>query len=99
MEQPHSVKKELSSSRGDRLIQALIANPRGFSATTFSETAVERVVDMAEERSALVLRSGTEIPVAISYEQLVQKIYQPDFKNDDPVLDLRNVTGEADKPK
>ena len=99
MTQPSSIAKELSSSRGDRLIQALIANPKGFSATTFSETAVERVMEMAEERSALVLRSGTEIPVAISYEQLVQKIYQPDFKNDGTVLDLRAITGEAAKPK
>jgi Protein of unknown function (DUF1566) len=97
MTRPNSITKEFSSSRGDRLIQALIANPKGFSATTFSEAAVERVTEMAEERSALVLRSGTEIPVAISYEQLVKRIYQPDFKNDGPVLDLRNVTGEAAK--
>ncbi len=37
--------------------------------------------------------------MALSYEQLEQKIYQPDFKNDGTVLDLRNVTGEAAKPK
>jgi len=101
MTQPSSIAKDFSSSRGDRLIRVLIANPKskGFSATTFAETEVERVMEMGEDCSALVLRSGAEIPVALSYEQLEQKIYQPDFKNDGPVLDLRAVTGEAAKPK
>ena len=91
--------KEISSSSGDRRIRVLIARGKGFNATTFSEAEVERVTEIGEDRSALVLRSGTEIPVALPYEQLEQRIYQPDFKNDDPVLDLRNVTGEAAKPK
>jgi hypothetical protein len=101
MTQPSSITKEFSSSRCDRLIRVLIANPKskGFSATTFSEAEVERVMEMGEDRSALMLRSGTEIPVGLSYEQLEQKIYQPDFKNDGTVLDLRAVTGEAAKPK
>ena len=89
----------ISSSHGDRLIRALIAEGKEFNATTFSENEVERVMEIDENSSALVLRSGSKIPVALSYEQLEQKIYQPDFKNDDPVLDLRAVTGEAAKPK
>jgi len=97
MAQP-SIRNELSSSRGDRLIRALIAEGKEFGPTTFSEAEVERVMGIGDERSALVLRSGVKIPVALSYAQLEQKIYQPDFKNDGSLLDLRNVTGEAAKP-
>jgi hypothetical protein len=101
MTDPNPIAKILSSSHGERLIRVLIANPKskGFSATTFSETEVERVMEMGDDLSALVLRSGTEIPVALSYEQLEKKIYEPDFRNDGPVLDLRDVTGEPAKPK
>jgi hypothetical protein len=56
-------------------------------------------MEISEDRCALVLRSGVEIPVALSYEQLEQKIYERDFRTDGPVLDLRDVTGEAAKPK
>jgi len=98
MTQQSGIAKELSSSHGDRLIRVLIAESKGFNPTTFPDTEIERVVGIGEERSALVLRSGVEIPVALSYEQLEQKIYQPDFRTDGPVLDLRNVTGEAAKP-
>ena len=101
MTQPSSIAKELSSSPGERLIRALIANPKsnGFNPTTFPETEIERVMGIDEDRSALVLRSGNEIPVALPYEELEQKIYEPDFRTDGPVMDLRNVTGEAAKPK
>jgi hypothetical protein len=101
MTQPSSIAKELSSGHGDRRIRVLIANPKskGFSGTTFPESEVERVMEIGEDRSALVLRSGTEIPVALSYEQLEQKIYERDFRTDGPVLDLRDVTGEVAKPK
>jgi len=99
MTQPSSIAKEFSSSHGDRLIRVLIAEGKGFDPTTFSETEVERVMGIGEDRSALVLRSGVKIPVALSYEQLEQKIYERDFRTDGPVLDLRDVTGEAAKPK
>lgn len=99
MAQPSTIAKELSSSHGDRLIRALIAEGKGFLPATFSEIEVERVMGIGKQRSALVLRSGVKIPVALSYEQLEQKIYQPDFKNDGTMLDLRAVTGEAAKPK
>jgi hypothetical protein len=77
----------------------MVADGGIFLPKTFPETEVEGVMGLADDKSALVLRSGVKIPVALSYEQLEQKIYQPDFKNDDPVLDLRNVTGKAAKPK
>ncbi len=60
MAQQNSIAKELSSSHGDRLIRALIAEGKGFNATTFSETEVERVMEIGEDLSALVLRSGVQ---------------------------------------
>ena len=101
MTQQSPIAKELSSSRGERLIRVLIANPKskGFNPTTFPETEIERVMGIDEDRSALVLRSGAEVPVALPYEELEQKIYKRDFRTDGPVLDLRDVTGEAAKAK
>ena len=101
MTQQSPFAKELSSSHGERLIRVLIANPKskGFNPTTFPETEIERVMGISEDRSALVLRSGAEIPVALPYEELEQKIYERDFRTDGPVLDLRAVTGEAARPK
>jgi hypothetical protein len=101
MTQPISIAKELSSSHGERRIRVLILNPKskGFNPTTFPETEIERVMGISEDRSVLVLRSGAEIPVALPYEELEQKIYERDFRTDGPVLDLRNVTGQAAKAK
>lgn len=92
--------KNILRAPRERLIRVLIANQESkeFNATTFSETEIERVMEIGEDRSALVLRSGIQIPVALSYEQLEQKIYERDFRIDGPVLDLRYVTGEAVKP-
>jgi hypothetical protein len=79
----------------------LAANPKGndFHASTFLENEIQSVDDMGQDRSALVLRSGAVIPVALSYDDLEQKIYSPNIRTDDSVLDLRDVTGEAAKPK
>jgi hypothetical protein len=101
MTQPSSIAKALSSGHGDRRIRVLAANPRGngFRPLTFLESDVLCVAGIGEYRSALILRSDLEIPIAVSYEQLEQKLYEPDFRNDDPVLDLRAVSGEAPLPK
>ena len=90
----------ISNSRGD-LIRVLAADEKGnsFSPTTFPQTEVERVMGIDEDRSALVLRSGVKIPVALPYEELEQRVYMPDFRADGPVLDLRDVTGEVAKAK
>jgi len=92
----------VSSSSEERLIRALIQdeNDKGFYAATFQKTEIEIVISNGKEGSALVLRSGAKIPVALTYEELEQKIYRPDLRaNDDAVLDLRDVTGEAAQPK
>jgi Protein of unknown function (DUF1566) len=84
-----------------RLIRAMVGDDKGlsFSATTFPETQLERVMELGTDRSAIVLLSGIKIPVAVSYEDLEQKIYTPSFRTVGPVLDLRDVTGEVAKPK
>jgi hypothetical protein len=56
-------------------------------------------MELGTDRSAIVLLSGIKIPVAVSYEDLEQKIYTPSFRTVGPVLDLRDVTGEVAKPK
>ena len=85
----------------DRLIRAWVADGKVFYPLTFPETEVVGVAGSGQEdRSTLVLRSGVKIPVALPYEELEQKIYQPNFRRDDnQVLDLRDVTGEAATPK
>ena len=95
MPMPSFTAKEISSSHGDRLIRVLTPTPKGndFHASTFSESEVQSVDDMGQDRSALVLRSGVQIPVALPYDELEQNIYSPSFRTDGPVLDLRNVTG------
>jgi len=90
---------EFSSSHGERRIRVLITEGNGFNPTTFPETEIERVMGIDEDRSALVLRSGANILVALPYEELEQKIYERDFRTAGPVRDLRDVTGEAAKPK
>ena len=101
MAQLRSIVKELSNGHGDRLIRVLAAKQEGggFHARTYPEGEIQGVAEMGQARSALVLRSGIEIPVALSYEQLERKIYEPEFRNDGPVLDLRDVTTEAAKAK
>ena len=87
--------KEFSFSHSDRLIRVRVAGKTAdsFSSFSFPDIEVSGVMDRGEKGSALVLRSGVEIPVALTYEQLEQKIYQPDGS----VIDLRTVTGEAAK--
>jgi hypothetical protein len=100
MTQPIVKLNQISRNQGDRLIRAMVADGDVFAAATFSETEVESVMQRGADQSVLVLRSGAKIPVALSYEDLEQKIYSPNVRTDDSsVLDLRAVTGEAAKPK
>jgi len=100
MNQQSSIVKGFSSGHGDRLIRVMVADGNVFSPATFSQAEVEFVMGHSDEKSsAIVLRSGVKIPVALSYEELEQKLYSPSFRTDDSVLDLRAVTGEAAKPK
>lgn len=78
---------------GERLVRAWVLDEEGeaFRLFSFAITAIDGVMELGEKRSALVLRSGMKIPVALSHEELEQKIYTHDFR--EPVLDLRNLTG------
>jgi len=80
---------------GESVFRSEISKANGFHALTVAENEVQGVAEMGHDHSVLVLRSGAEIPVALPYEQLEKKIYEPDFLTDGPVLDLRNVTGLA----
>ena len=84
-----------------RLIRVLLPDQHGssFHASSFPESEIQSVDDLGENRSALVLRSGAVIPVALPYEDLEQKIYSPDIRTDASLLDLRHATGKAAKPK
>jgi len=95
MAQPSSIVKELSSGHGERRIRVLAASPKSsdFHTSTFLESEIQSIDDMGQDLSALVLRSGAVIPVALPYERLEQKIYEPDFRRNGPVLDLRDVPG------
>lgn len=87
--------KIFSRDVSDRLVRAWVADAagNGFHPFSFSVTAVDGVVGVNEKSSALVLRSGIKIAVALPYEELEEKIYAPDFR--EPILDLCPVTGEA----
>jgi hypothetical protein len=84
-----------SRDAGDRLVRAWVLDEDGvtFHPFSFPAAAVDGVMGLGEKRSALVLRSGMKIPVALSYEELEKKIYTSDFR--EPLLDLRDVTGKA----
>jgi hypothetical protein len=101
MVEPHTRKPVVIGNGPDRLVRVLAANQKGdgFHALTFSETEVQGVAEIDPDHSALVMRSGAEIPVALSYKDLEQKIYSPNIRTDDSVLDLRDLTGEVAKPK
>jgi hypothetical protein len=101
MVEPLTKKPFVIGSGPDRLVRVLTANQRGdgFHALTFSATEVQGVAEIDPDHSALILRSGAEIPVALSYKDLEQKIYSPNIRTDDSVLDLRDLTGEVAKPK
>lgn len=102
MVEPLTKKPLVVGGGPDRLVRVLAANHKGdgFHALTFAETEVQGVAEIDPDHSALVLRSGAEIPVRMSYEELEQKIYSPNIRTDDAsVLDLRTVTGEAVKAK
>ena len=85
----------------DRLIRVLVPDQHdsSFHPSSFPESEIQSVDGLGEDRSALVLRSGVVIPVALPYEELEQKIYSPDIRTDSSVLDLRHATGNAAKPE
>ena len=83
-----------------RLIRAkALTDESGAEAqTSFFETELERIVERDQKTSVLVLRSGFKISVALTFDELHQIIYEPGFRKDGPVIDLRAYTGAAGFP-
>ena len=91
-------KISFSSLDRDVLIEAL-APQKGaseFHALIFRASAIDCLMEVNEKVSAIVLRNGITIPVALPYQKLKQSVYAPDFK-DGPILNLLNETGHAAK--
>lgn len=68
----------------------------GYVPNIFPLSSLERISGRDTGTSFLILRSGYKIFVMLPCSVLHQKIYAPDFKNDDmKLVDLSPFTGEA----
>jgi hypothetical protein len=90
--------KRLTSDADELLIRALVqdADGKAFRPITFEKSRIDYVTEVADGISGIALKTGARIAVAMPYEELERKIYFPDL-GAEPVLDLRDVTGEAVK--
>ncbi len=87
--------KNLDRSGQDLLIRAMAVNTLGgWHPVTFERSRVDYVAGIDDKTSVLALKSGAKIAVAMAYEELEKKIYFSDA-GEQPVLDLRAVTGAA----
>jgi hypothetical protein len=91
----------LDERPGERLIRVMVRFNQAseYRPQTFVRADVESVAGVGQHQSAIVLRSGAEIPVDLQYSELEQKIFRPNYSTEDPVLDLRDVTGDTAKAK
>lgn len=84
--------KDLGSGGNNLLIRAMAADDAGgWRPVTFGRDRVDYVAGIDDKNSAIALVTGTKIAVAMPYEELERKVYC----NEDPLLDLRAVTGPA----
>ena len=88
--------KRLTPDAEDLVLRVLVPDAAGkaFHPMTFMRERIDYVTEVSEAISGIALKSGVKIPVAMPYEDLEKKIYFADIINE-PVLDLRNVTGPA----
>jgi len=70
------------------------ASGDGYRAVSFEQSRVDYVTEISPGLSALALKSGAKIPVAMDYDALERRVYFTDPR-DEPVLDLREATGPA----
>jgi hypothetical protein len=78
-------------TRIDAWIQDVVSGV--FYRSSFSPASILRLVDVSEAVSVIVLSDGAQVPVAMNYESLRQRIFEPDFRKDN-VLNLFEQTGE-----
>lgn len=90
--------KRLTSDADELVIRAQVEDAAGgvFRAVTFEKSRIDYITEVAEGVSGIVLKTGARIAVAMPYAELERKIYFPELR-DEPVLDLREVTGAAAK--
>jgi len=88
--------KSLSCAADDLLIRAQVARDdgKGYAAASFMRERVDYLVDLGDETSGIVLKTGAKIAVRMPYDALEQAVYFADPQAT-PVLDLREVTGKA----
>ncbi len=92
------IAKRLTADAEDLIIRAQVRDADGGAchAVTFEKSRIDYVTDIGEGISGIALKTGARIAVAMPYEELERKIYFSDLR-DEPVLDLRAVTGDAVK--
>lgn len=98
MEEPlRQMKSFTSLDSADRLITAVAAekgNAGAFHPVIFRPDAVDHLMGINKKASAIVLKSGVIIPVALPLQELKEKIYAPSLI-DGNEIDLTAVTGEV----
>jgi hypothetical protein len=99
MDNKGSVMRFISLDPSDLRIEALAPeknNPGVFREVTFRAGEISYVMNVSDKVSALVIKNGVTIPVALPYQELKRMIYEPDFRAVSP-LDLKPFTGAAVK--
>lgn len=88
--------KSLARAAEDILIRAQVARDdgKGYAAASFMRERVDYLVDLGDDLSGIVLKTGTKIAVRMGYEDLERAVYFADPQAT-PVLDLRAMTGEV----
>lgn len=88
-----SFHKSLSRRDDVSRVLAYVTDSDGanFHRIVFEKTSVDYVMEVRSGLSAIALKSGVKIPVAMDFIELEKRIYE----SDDPVLDLRAQTGKS----
>ena len=92
------VSKRLTLDADELIIRAQVEDAAGgtFRPVTFGKSRIDYITEVANGISGIALKTGARIAVAMPYEELERKIYFPDMR-DEPVLDLREMTGPVVK--
>lgn len=77
----------------EKSVEAYLKDASGTKCNiSFKQSGIEYTRSMSEDCSAIVLRSGVIIPVALGYEELKKRLNDSAFKNGNDI-DLTDVTG------
>ncbi|MFN7114504.1 MAG: hypothetical protein ACK4PK_09150 [Alphaproteobacteria bacterium] len=86
--------KNITRAAEDLLIRANVLRDdrQTYAAASFMRERVDYLVDLGDDISGIVLKTGAKIAVRMPYEELERAIYFAD-QHASPVLDLREKTG------